>query len=65
MEAGGAQEDIGLILGDRSLAMATFYSREHDKIERTDATVRRLEAMELRKAIRRIEIPYLSPGCDI
>lgn len=65
MEAGGAKEDIGLILGDRSLAMATFYSREHDKIGRTDVTVRRLEAVELRKAIRPIVLPRLSPICEI
>jgi integrase len=51
MEAGGSKEDIGLILGDRSLAMATFYSREFEKITRTDAMVRRLEAVDIRKAI--------------
>ena len=51
MEAGGSKEDIGLILGDRSLAMATFYSREFEKMTRTDAMVRRLEAVDIRKAI--------------
>lgn len=51
MEAGGCKEDIGLILGDRSLAMATFYSREFEKMTRTDAMVRRLEAVDIRKAI--------------
>ena len=59
MEAGGAKEDIGLILGDRSLAMATFYSREHDKIGRTDAVVRRLEAVELSKSIGPIVITHV------
>jgi len=52
MEAGGAKEDIGLILGDRSMAMATYYSREHDKVSRTDAVVRLLEAVDIRKAIK-------------
>ena len=51
MEAGGSKEDIGLILGDRSLAMATFYNREFEKMTRTDAMVRRLEAVDIRKAI--------------
>jgi integrase len=51
MEAGGSKEDIGLILGDRSLAMATFYSREFEKMTRTDAMVRRLESVDIRKAI--------------
>jgi len=58
MEAGGAKEDIGLILGDRSMAMATYYSREHDKIGRTDAVVRQLEAVELRKSIKPLYFPY-------
>ena len=56
MEAGGAKEDIGLILGDRSMAMATYYSREHDKVGRTDAIVRLLEAVDLRKVIRPLAI---------
>ena len=51
MEAGWSKEDIGLILGDRSLAMATFYSREFEKMTRTDAMVRRLESVDIRKAI--------------
>ena len=59
MEAGGAKEDIGLILGDRSMAMATYYSREHDKIGRTDAIVRLLEAVDLRKVIRPLAITQI------
>jgi integrase len=46
MEAGGSKEDVGMVLGDRSIAMAHFYSREHEKQARVDVAVQRLEALE-------------------
>lgn len=48
MEAGGSREDVGMVLGDRSIAMAHFYSREYEKQARVDLTVERLEAAEYR-----------------
>jgi integrase len=48
MEAGGSKEDVGMVLGDRSIAMAHFYSREHEKQTRVDLAVQRLEAVEYR-----------------
>jgi integrase len=65
METGGSKEDISLILGDRSLSMANFYSREHDKIGRTDETVRRMEAADLRKLIRPMVITRFGPTSEI
>lgn len=46
IEAGGSKEDVGMILGDRSLAMAELYSREHEKKGRVTATMHRLEQTE-------------------
>lgn len=46
IEAGGTKEDVGMILSDRSLAMAEHYSRDHDKKERVTATMHRLEQRE-------------------
>jgi integrase len=48
MESGGSKEDVGMVLGDRSIAMAHFYSREHEKQTRVDLAVQRLEAVEYR-----------------
>ncbi|MGH6877490.1 MAG: tyrosine-type recombinase/integrase [Rhizomicrobium sp.] len=49
MEAGGSKTDVGLLLGDRSEAMATLYSQEHEKKQRVSATIRRLERTERKK----------------
>lgn len=49
IEAGGSKEDVAMILGDRSMAMAEFYSREHEKKGRVAATVLKLELMERSK----------------
>jgi integrase len=49
IEAGGSKEDVAMILGDRSLAMGEFYSREHSKVGRMTATVHRLEQTEREK----------------
>jgi integrase len=46
IEAGGAKEDVAMILGDRSMAMAEFYSRQHDKKGRTSAMMLLLEQSE-------------------
>ena len=51
IEAGGSKEDVGMVLGDRSIAMAHFYSREHDKQTRVDLAVQRLEALECRRSL--------------
>lgn len=53
IEAGGSKEDVGMILGDRSMAMAEFYSREHEKKVRVSATMLRLETAERGKIERR------------
>lgn len=46
MEAGGSKEDVAMILGDRSIAMAELYSRDHEKRERVSATMLKLEHRE-------------------
>lgn len=46
IEAGGSKEDVGMILGDRSMAMSEFYSREHEKKARVGATMLKLEGVE-------------------
>lgn len=46
LEADGSKEDVGMILGDRSLAMASFYSREHDKKRRASSAMKRVENAE-------------------
>ena len=46
IEAGGAKEDVAMILGDRSMAMSEFYSREHEKNGRVSATMLKLEQTE-------------------
>jgi integrase len=38
IEAGGSRTDVGMLLGDRSEAMAVFYSQEHEKKERVTST---------------------------
>lgn len=53
MEAGGSKEDVAMILGDRSIAMAEHYSREHEKKGRVSATMLKLERTERGKITRR------------
>lgn len=55
IEAGGAKEDVAMILGDRSMAMAEFYSREHEKKGRVAATIIRLEQTERAKMENRAD----------
>ncbi len=55
IEAGGSKEDVGMILGDRSLAMAELYSREHEKKGRVSATMLRLERTERTKMENRAD----------
>jgi len=38
-----------MILGDRSMAMAAFYSREHDKKRRANSAMQRIEDAERAK----------------
>jgi hypothetical protein len=40
------EKGVGMILGDRSLAMAELYSREHEKKGRVTATMLKLESVE-------------------
>jgi integrase len=53
IESGGSKTDVGLLLGDRSEAVAAHYGREHEKRKRNEATVRRLEQMEREKTENR------------
>lgn len=53
IEAGGSKEDVGMILGDRSMAMAELYSREHEKKGRVSATMLKLEQTERGKMDKR------------
>lgn len=55
IEAGGSKEDVAIILGDRSMAMAEFYSREHEKKGRASATMLRLEQTERAKMENRTD----------
>jgi integrase len=55
IEAGGTKEDVGMILGDRSLAMAQWYSREHEKKERVSAAMSKLEQTERKKMENRAD----------
>lgn len=55
IEAGGSKEDVAMILGDRSMAMAEFYSREHEKKGRVAATILRLEQTERTKMENRTD----------
>ena len=55
IEAGGSKEDVGMILGDRSSAMAEFYSREHEKKGRVTATMEKLEQSERKKMENRTD----------
>ncbi len=57
IEAGGSKEDVGMVLGDRSLAMAHFYSREYDKQVRADLSVRRLEAWDRQQTAGSLDVP--------
>lgn len=57
IEAGGSKEDVGMILGDRSMAMAELYSREHEKKGRVTATMLRLEQTERSRLEKQKDVP--------